>query len=179
MKVWKSAMVAGASALALVACGSSGNSEQAQEAGNGQSVAFMADVHFQDVYGDLKSSAFKGVPTASGMFATIRTMYAQLTSTRLFNENYFAFRAALDDALARGVKLVAFPGDFSDDGQPLNVNGFRAVLAEYEKKVCAFSSRPATMTLWRPMTMTKRARMTSWQPTAAPSRSTPGTTRAA
>jgi hypothetical protein len=101
MKVWKLGMVAGASALALVACGGSGG-DRADEPKAGQAVAFMADVHFQDVYGDLKSGSFKGVPTANGMFATIRTMYAQLTSTRLFNENYFAFRAALDDALAKG-----------------------------------------------------------------------------
>ena len=59
-------------------------------------------------------SSFKGVPTANGMFATIRTMYAQLTSTRLFNENYFAFRAALDDSLAKGVKLTVSGHKHSD-----------------------------------------------------------------
>src|SRR5256885_9885260 len=122
MQVWKLGMVAGAAALVLAGCGGS-DGDRADGGTNSQAVAFMADVHFQDVYGDLKNSSFKGVPTANGMFATIRTMYAQLTSTRLFNENYFAFRAALDDSLAKGVKLVAFPGDFSDDGQPLNVNG--------------------------------------------------------
>ena len=134
-------MVAGAAALALSGCGGS-DGDRADGGTNSQAVAFMADVHFQDVYGDLKNSSFKGVPTANGMSATIRTMYAQLTSTRLFNENYFAFRAALDDSLAKGVKLVAFPGDFSDDGQPLNVNGFRAVLAEYEKKGMRFFIAP-------------------------------------
>ncbi|WP_097202041.1 metallophosphoesterase family protein [Delftia acidovorans] len=141
MQVWKLGMVAGAAALALAGCGGS-DGDRADGGTNSQAVAFMADVHFQDVYGDLKNSSFKGVPTANGMFATIRTMYAQLTSTRLFNENYFAFRAALDDSLAKGVKLVAFPGDFSDDGQPLNVNGFRAVLAEYEKKGMRFFIAP-------------------------------------
>jgi len=48
-------------------------------------VAFMSDVHFQNVYGDFKSSQFAGIPTKDGRNATIRTMYAQLTSTRLFN----------------------------------------------------------------------------------------------
>ena len=86
-------MVAGAAALALAGCGGSGG-DRADGGTNSQAVAFMADVHFQDVYGDLKNSGFKGVPTANGMFATIRTMYAQLTSTRPFNENYFAFPAA-------------------------------------------------------------------------------------
>lgn len=104
-------------------------------------VAFMADVHFHDVYGDLKNANFKGIPTANGN-ATIRTMYSQLTSTRLFNENYFAFRAALDDALAHNVKFVAFPGDYSDDGQPMNVEGFRKVLQEYEKKGMRFFIAP-------------------------------------
>lgn len=108
---------------------------------NNAQVAFMADVHFHDVYGDLGASTFKGIPTTHGN-ATIRTMYAELTSTRLFNENYFAFRAALDSALEKGIKLVAFPGDFSDDGQPMNVDGFKKVLQEYEKKGMRFFIAP-------------------------------------
>src|SRR5690349_9410166 len=69
-------------------------------------IAFMADVHLQDVYGNLGD--FAGLPNSkSHKSATIRTMYAQLTSTRLFNENYFAFRAALDDAFTRGVRIIA------------------------------------------------------------------------
>ena len=66
-------------------------------------VAFMTDVHFENVYGDFKSTAFSGIPTKDGKNATIRTMYAQLTSTRLFNENYFAFRHCL--ALTRGAQF--------------------------------------------------------------------------
>ena len=75
------------------------------------SVAFMSDVHFHDVYGDLKSTQFAGIPTRDGKNATIRTMYAQLTSTRLFNENYFAFYAALDDAYAKGMRFFLAPGN--------------------------------------------------------------------
>ena len=143
---WQLGCLAGAAALLLSACGGSDSKSTAEteppkpEAIS--SIAFMADVHFHDVYGDLKNSSFKGVPTADGKNATLRTMYAQLTSTRLFNENYFAFRSALDDALAKGVKFIAFPGDFSDDGQPMNVDGFRAVLAEYEKKGMRFFIAP-------------------------------------
>ncbi len=98
-------------------------------------VAFMPDIHFHDVYGSFSDGSFQGLPNAkTGQFATIRTMYAQLTSTRLFNENYFAFLAALDDAAARGVKYIALPGDFSDDGQPVHIRGLKKVLDEYANK---------------------------------------------
>nr|WP_313093307.1 metallophosphoesterase [Moraxella sp. CTOTU48268] len=132
------------SALLLTGCKDNNNGKSNvlnNQNNNLPEVAFMADVHFHDVYGDLKNSNFQGIPTAHGN-ATIRTMYAQLTSTRLFNENYFAFRAALDDALSKGIKFVAFPGDYSDDGQPMNVEGFRKVLQEYEKKGMRFFIAP-------------------------------------
>jgi 3',5'-cyclic AMP phosphodiesterase CpdA len=105
-------------------------------------VAFMTDVHFEDVYGDFQSTAFNGIPAAGGRNATIRTMYAQLTSTRLFNENYFAFRAALDDAHARGIRLVALPGDYTDDAQPVNIDGIAAILREYQAKGMRFFIAP-------------------------------------
>lgn len=54
-------------------------------------------------------------------------MYAELISPRLFNENYFAFRAALDDAYGKGIRLVALPGDYSDDAQPANINGISTI----------------------------------------------------
>src|SRR5690606_12725067 len=76
-------------------------------------IAFMPDIHFHDVYADFQDDSFTGVPNkVSGKNATIRTMQSQLMSTRLFNENYFALLAALDDVAARGIKLVALPGDF-------------------------------------------------------------------
>jgi 3',5'-cyclic AMP phosphodiesterase CpdA len=106
------------------------------------SVAFMTDVHFENVYGDFKSSQFAGIPTKDGKNATIRTMYAQLTSTRLFNENYFAFRSALDDAYAKGIRYVALPGDYSDDAQPININGIADILKEYQAKGMRFFLAP-------------------------------------
>jgi 3',5'-cyclic AMP phosphodiesterase CpdA len=106
------------------------------------SVAFMTDVHFENVYGDFKSTAFAGIPTKDGKNATIRTMYAQLTSTRLFNENYFAFRAALDDAYAKGIRHVALPGDYSDDAQPINIDGIADILKEYQAKGMRFFLAP-------------------------------------
>lgn len=132
-------------ALVLSACNSdSDNSNKPDDtAALPPAVAFMTDVHFEDVYGDFKTTAFNGIPnSASGKNATIRTMYAQLTSTRLFNENYFAFRAALDDALAKGVKLVALPGDYTDDAQPVNIDGIAAILREYQAKGLRFFIAP-------------------------------------
>ena len=130
----------------LSACSSDDPSPPAQStppvAAANPSVAFMTDVHFENVYGDFKSTQFAGIPTKDGKNATIRTMYAQLTSTRLFNENYFAFRAALDDAYAKGIRLVALPGDYSDDAQPININGIADILKEYQAKGMRFFIAP-------------------------------------
>lgn len=129
-------------AALLAACGSHYEEATPEAPAANASVAFMTDVHFENVYGDFKSAQFAGVPTKDGKNATIRTMYAQLTSTRLFNENYFAFRAALDDAYAKGVRLVALPGDFSDDAQPININGIADILKEYQAKGMRFFIAP-------------------------------------
>ncbi len=74
----------------------------------------------QDVFGDFQDTDYEGIRNPrNGKFVTIRTMEAQLNSTRIFNENYFAFLAALDDVARRKIKYVVLPGDFSDDGQRL------------------------------------------------------------
>lgn len=98
-------------------------------------IAFLPDVHFHDVYGVLPDVAPAGVH-APGLPAPvlIRTMAAQLKSTRLFNENYFAFIAALDDLARRQVKLVVLPGDFSDDGQLLHIRGLKQLLRQYQRQ---------------------------------------------
>ncbi len=103
--------------------------------GSSTMIAFMPDVHFHDVYATFQDGSFKGIPNQkSGRNATIRLMQAQMTSTRLFNENYFAFLAALDSAVARGVKFIALPGDFSDDGQPVHMRGLKKILDDYSTK---------------------------------------------
>jgi 3',5'-cyclic AMP phosphodiesterase CpdA len=95
-------------------------------------IAFLADIHLQDVYADLHSVDFQGVfNPSSGNYATIRTMKSQLNSTRLFNENYFAFISALEDLKKRGIQLVVLPGDFTDDGQPMNVLALKKILDHY------------------------------------------------
>ena len=96
-------------------------------------IAFIADVHLSDVYGELKDIGYQGVEVGNGKKALIRTMNAQVHSTRLFNENYFAFLSALDKIVERGIKYVALPGDFSDDGQPLNIQGLNRILDDYSK----------------------------------------------
>jgi 3',5'-cyclic AMP phosphodiesterase CpdA len=139
------AAAAVATSALLAACGSDSQPAavtQPADTVNQTAVAFMSDVHFENIYGDLKSTQFAGIPTKDGKNATIRTMYAQLTSTRLFNENYFAFRAALDDAYGKGLRLVALPGDISDDAQPINIDGLTDILHEYQAKGMRFFIAP-------------------------------------
>lgn len=98
-------------------------------------IAFLADVHFQDLYGTLQDSDYKGIINPkNGKHTLLRTMESQLHSTRIFNENYFAFLAALDDIVQRGIKIVALPGDYSDDGQLLHIRGLKQILTDYTKK---------------------------------------------
>jgi hypothetical protein len=98
-------------------------------------IAFLADVHLTNIYGELSDTDFKGLQVdSSGEYVFIRSMGAQLRSTRIFNENYFAFVAALDEITQRGIKIVAFPGDYTDDGQPINIRGLREILDRYEEK---------------------------------------------
>ena len=96
-------------------------------------IAFIADVHFNDIYGKFQDSDFGITNPVNGKKALIRTMDAQLHSTRIFNENYFAFIAALDDVVKRNVDYVIFPGDFSDDGQAIHLRGLKRILDKYTK----------------------------------------------
>lgn len=101
------------------------------------SIAFMPDIHFHDIYGHFSDATFQGLPTQTAhgvQHASIRSMRAQLHSTRLFNENYFALLAALDDIAKRNIKYVALPGDFSDDGQPVHMRGLKSILDKYHRQ---------------------------------------------
>ncbi|MEN2412242.1 metallophosphoesterase family protein [Flavobacterium mesophilum] len=100
-----------------------------------QQIAFIADVHLGDIFGKFEDNNYKGIKNpATDEYANIRTMSSQLHSTRIFNENYFAFIEALDDIAKRGIKQIALPGDFSDDGQPVHIRGLKKILKEYETK---------------------------------------------
>tara|TARA_R110002020_G_scaffold466202_1_gene688524 strand:- start:96894 stop:98840 length:1947 start_codon:yes stop_codon:yes gene_type:complete len=102
---------------------------------DGLRLAFLSDVHFQDIHATFTDNPFKGIANPNGGGpVTIRTMESQLRSTRIFNENYFAFLAALEDLVAKGIKIVVMPGDFSDDGQAVHVRGLQKVLSRYEKE---------------------------------------------
>ncbi|WP_269226207.1 metallophosphoesterase family protein [Flavobacterium eburneipallidum] len=98
-------------------------------------IAFIADVHLQDIFPKFEDNTYQGIKNPkTGEYANIRTMSSQLHSTRIFNENYFAFLEALNDISKRGIKQVVLPGDFSDDGQPVHVRGLRKILDQYTKE---------------------------------------------
>ncbi len=117
--------------LLLISCKGNNKTKQLENI----KIAFMSDVHLQDIYATFSDTDYKGIKNPlTGKYNTIRTMESQLHSTRLFNENYFAFLAALEDAVHKGIKIIALPGDFSDDGQPMNVRALRKILDTYSKK---------------------------------------------
>ena len=110
-------------------------SAQKQNNLNGTQIAFLSDVHLQDLFGSFSDSDYKGVLNSkTGKYVLMRTMASQLHSTRIFNENYFAFIAALEDIAKRKIKYVALPGDYTDDGQPIHVLGLEKILKQYSKK---------------------------------------------
>lgn len=78
-------------------------------------IAFLSDMHVQD-------------PLLT------KTMYAQLHSTRLFNENYYAFIATLDDIVKRGIRYVVISGDLTDDGQWTNARSVSSLINKYRKE---------------------------------------------
>ncbi len=96
----------------------------------GLKVAFLPDIHFQDIYADLDLADQPGVDKP----LLIRSMKAQLHSTRLFNEPYFAFLSVLDDLASRNIKLVVLPGDFSDDGQPVHLRKLKQLFSHYKSE---------------------------------------------
>jgi 3',5'-cyclic AMP phosphodiesterase CpdA len=91
-----------------------------------QKIAFVADPHFHDItHRPLRPEA----PTAA-----IRTLADTVASTRVFNESYPATRAALDDIVARGIRLVVIAGDLTDDGQAHATKAVAALLNEYSAR---------------------------------------------
>jgi hypothetical protein len=108
---------------------------ETQEAQTPIKIAFLADIHLQDIYAQFPDTDYKGLLNPeTGTYNTIRTMGSQLRSTRLFNENYFALFAALDDVVAKDIKVVVLPGDFSDDGQPMAIKALKKILDRYSQE---------------------------------------------
>lgn len=81
-------------------------------------IAIIADAHLQDIEEYPK---------------LIRSMESQVQSTRLFNENYFAFISALEDVVKQGISLVILPGDLTDDGQLINQEAMKRILNKYAR----------------------------------------------
>lgn len=79
-------------------------------------IAFISDAHIQDVDGHAER---------------VRSMEVQVQSTRLFNENYYALLAALDDVARRDIRWVVLPGDLTDDGQFFNQQKIKELLNSY------------------------------------------------
>ena len=101
-----------------------------------QQIAFIADIHLHAPVAAAKGihSALLPKDPATQQPVLLRSMQAQLHSTRLFNENSVVLRTALEDIAEQGIQLVALPGDFSDDGQPANIEALNAILNEYTEK---------------------------------------------
>lgn len=88
--------------------------------GNAQTlIAFISDAHIQDVDGHAER---------------VRSMEVQVQSTRLFNENYYALLAALDDVACRNIRWVVLPGDLTDNGQFFNQQKIKNILHSYTQR---------------------------------------------
>ena len=103
-------------------------------------IAILADPHFHDV-------DFDPVGEGGGAHA-LRTLFDTTESTRIFNESGPAFRAALDDVVARGISLVVIAGDLTDDGQVFNWRAVNALLDEYRAKGLRFYATPGNHDLF-------------------------------
>lgn len=89
-------------------------------------IAILADPHHHDILGAY------GAPNLPG--PRLRTLADSAASTRVFNESYPAFRAALADIAARGIRTVVIPGDVTDDGQAETVAATMALLDDYSAR---------------------------------------------
>jgi len=98
-------------------------------------IAFISDIHIHNVYPDKDSSALSYFyDSAAHKYILIRTLGSEMNSTRLFNENYYALHQALQEIADKGIKLVIVPGDYTDDGQLLNLSLVKDIFSLYAKK---------------------------------------------
>lgn len=82
-------------------------------------IAFIADPHVQYIVNHPE---------------LMRTMDKQVRSTRLFNENYFAFLVAIEEVAKKGIKHVVVPGDLTDNGQIVNQEAVREILENFSEQ---------------------------------------------
>lgn len=88
-------------------------------------IAVIADAHFHDLEGDY------GIPAGSETRLTARSWADTRGSTRVFNESFAAFHAALEETARRGIRHVVLLGDYSDDGQITTLSGVAALLDRF------------------------------------------------
>lgn len=93
-------------------------------------VAVIADAHYHDVEGDY---GFIGAEVG-GRRLTVRSWADTRASTRVFNEGALALTQALDEVVARGIRLVVLLGDYSDDGQRRTVASVATLLTGYRER---------------------------------------------
>lgn len=101
----------------------------------GVKIAVLSDPHLHNIYlnGAHKELEAFYNPNSS-QTELIRSLKAQMQSTRLFNENYFSFKQALEDLAKQDIKFVIISGDYTDDGQYLNLLATKELLSDFEKK---------------------------------------------
>ena len=104
--------------MIVFGCGKEQGNEPVDPSIN-EKIAIISDPHIMDVTGHPE---------------LVKSMEEEVLSTRLFNENIFAFRAALDDIAGKGIKTVVFPGDMTDDGQIVNQEAVKDILQRYEQE---------------------------------------------
>lgn len=97
-----------------------------------QRFAVVADPHVHDIRGDYRLGRIGVDRLPAGL--ELRTLADSARSTRLFNESGHAFRTALDDIAARGIRHVIVVGDYSDDGQEASVTAALALMRSYGER---------------------------------------------
>lgn len=91
--------------------------------------AIIADPHYHEIF---PGYGFGGVGFNGRDGAAIRTRADSAASTRIFNESWLAFPAALDACATEGIRTVLIAGDLTDDGQIASMDAALALLARHE-----------------------------------------------
>ena len=101
----------------------------------GVKIGVLSDPHLHNIYVKEQAQGLEPFYNAqTSTYEFVRSLAGQMASTRLFNENYFAFRQALTDLAKQGVQVVLISGDYTDDGQELNIKATQTLLTEFEQQ---------------------------------------------
>lgn len=98
-------------------------------------LGIISDPHLHQIYvSDANKELHTFYNSKTKKFELVRALQGQMESTRLFNENYFAFRQALSNLVDDKVDMILISGDYTDDGQMLNIQAINKLLKEYTQK---------------------------------------------